>query len=53
MDMVKKKSEACGIKYKYYNCFLEYTTFKDNLIEYKCLCCNENYQHKFDVKLNE
>ena len=22
--------------------------FKDDLIEYKCLCCNKNYQHKFD-----
>ena len=24
---------------------------KDDLIEYKCLCCNKNYQHKFDEKL--
>ena len=28
-----KKCEACGIKYKYCNCFLEYTNFKDDLIE--------------------
>ena len=28
-----KKCETCGIKYKYYDCFLEYTNFKDNLIE--------------------
>ena len=34
-----KKCEACGIKYKYCDCFLEYIYFKDNLIEYKCLCC--------------
>ena len=27
--------------------------FKDDLIEYKCLCCNKNYQHKFDEKLKE
>ena len=30
-----KKCETCGIKYKYYNCFLKYTNFKDHLIEYK------------------
>ena len=37
------------------NCdyFLEYTNFKDNLIEYKCLCCNKNYQHKFDEMTKE
>ena len=23
-----KKCERCGIKYKYYSCFLEYTNFK-------------------------
>ena len=39
-----KKSETCGIKYKYCDCFLEYTKFKDDLIEYKCLCCNKKYQ---------
>ena len=27
-----KKWETCGIKYKYYDCFHEYTNFKDNLI---------------------
>ena len=27
--------------------------FRDNLIEYKCLCCNKNYQYKFDEKLKE
>ena len=31
----------------------EWTNFKDNLIEYKCLYCNKNYQHKFDKKLQE
>ena len=39
-----KKWETCGIKYKYCNCFLEYTNFKDDLIEYKCLCWNKSYQ---------
>ena len=48
-----KKYETCEIKYKYCNCFLEYMNFKDDLIEYKCLCCNKNYQHKFDEKLKE
>ena len=38
---------------KYCECFLEYTNFKDDLIEYKCLCCNKNQQHKFDEKLKE
>ena len=32
-----KKYETCGIKYKDWNWFLEYTSFKLNLIEYKCL----------------
>ena len=48
-----KKCETCGIRYKYCNCFLEYKTLKDDLIEYKCLYCNKNYQHKFDEKLNK
>ena len=48
-----KKFETCGIRYKYCDSFLEYTNFKDNLIGYKCLCCNKNYQHKFDGKLKE
>ena len=48
-----KKCETCGIKYKYCDCFLEYASFKDYLIEYKCLCCNKNYQQRFDEKLKE
>ena len=52
-DMIIKKYETCGIKYKYCNCFLEHTNFKDDLIEDKCLCCNKNYQQKFDEKLKE
>ena len=32
---------------------LEYKKFKDDLIEYKCLCFNKNYQKKFDEKLKE
>ena len=41
-----KKCETRGGKHNYCNCFLEYTNFKDNLIEYKCLCCNKTYQKK-------
>ena len=39
-----KKYETCGIKYKNCDYFLEYTNFKDDLMEYKCLCYNKNYQ---------
>ena len=38
-----KKCKTWRFKYKYCNCFREYTNFKDNLIEYKSLCCNKNY----------
>ena len=31
----------CGINYKDCDCCLEYTNIKDDLIEYKCLRCNE------------
>ena len=41
------------IRYKHCNCFLEYENFKDDLIEYKFLCCKKNYQNKFDEKLKE
>ena len=43
-----KKFETCGITHKVCNCFFEYANFRDDLIEYKCLCCNKNYQQKFD-----
>ena len=48
-----KKCETCRIKYKYCDCFLEYANFKNDLIEYKCVCCNTNYQHKFDESFLE
>ena len=48
-----KKCETCGIKNKYCHCFLGYTNFKDDLIEYKCLCFNKIFQRKFDEKLEE
>ena len=28
-------------------------SFKDDLIEYKCLHCNKNYQRKLEEKLKE
>ena len=46
-----KKCETCRIRYKYCDCFLEYANFKDDLIEYKYLCGNKNYQQKFHEKL--
>ena len=48
-----KKCETCRIKYKYCDCFFEYPNFKEDLMECKCLCCDKNYQHKFDEKLKE
>ena len=48
-----KNCDTVGIKDKYCNCFLEYTIFKNDLIEYKCSCCSENYQQKFDEKLKK
>ena len=48
-----KNCDSCEIKYKYCHCFIEYTNFKDDLIECECLWCNKNYQHKFDEKLKE
>ena len=48
-----KKLETCRIRYKYWNWFLEHTDFRDDLREYKCLCCNKNYKQKFDENLQK
>ena len=48
-----KLLELTELNMTYFDCFLEYTNFKDGSIEYKCLCCANNYQLKFDVKLKE
>ena len=48
-----KKCETCGITYKYFNFFLEYKNFNEDLIEYKCLCCKKKYQHKFHKNVRE
>ena len=37
----------------YCDCFFEYTNFKDDLMGYKCLRCDKNYQNKFDENLKE
>ena len=48
-----EKCETCATKYKNCGCSLEYTNFMNVSIDYKCLCCNKNYQQMFDEKLNE
>ena len=48
-----KKCKTFGIEYKYSHYFLEYTNFKDHLVEYKYLCSNKNYHHRFDEKLKD
>ena len=48
-----KKCETCGNTNKVCDYFLECTNFKDDLKEYKCSCCNKNYQKKFDEKLKQ
>ena len=45
--------ETCGIKHKYCDCFLECINFKDDLIKYKCLCCNNNYEQKLYEKFKK
>ena len=47
------KCETCGITYKVCDCFYEYRNYTDDLIKYKRLCCNRNYQQKFLKKLKE
>ena len=39
-----KKCETCRIKYKDFECFLEYTNFKDDFMTCKCSYGNRNYQ---------
>ena len=49
--MIIKKSETWGVKSKDCKCSIEYKNVKVDLIEYKCLCCNRNYQKEFDEYL--
>ena len=39
------------IKCKYCDCFLEYGSIKDNLINYKSLSCNKDYSNKIGEEL--
>ena len=48
-----KTCETCGFKYKDCECSLENKNVKDNLIEYKCLCCNNNYRKRFDENIKK
>ena len=48
-----EKCKTHGIKYKDCERYLEYKSYKDDLIEHKCLCCNKNYKKKFDEKLKK
>ena len=48
-----KRCETYRIKYKYCDCSLEYTNFKDYLIEYKCIYCKKIYHQKFDEKFKK
>ena len=41
------------IKYKDYDCFLEFENVKDNLIKYKCLSCKKDYSNKIDEELKK
>ena len=52
MNTIIKNAKTCATKYKYCDCFLEYTYFRDDLREYKCLCCNKNYQKSLIKKTN-
>ena len=45
--------ETCRIKCKDYKCFLKYIKLKDDLIEYRYSCYNNNYWTIFDEKLKK
>ena len=49
----EQENRTCKIKQKYYDTFLEYTNFEDDLTEFKCLSWYKNYQQKFHGKLKE
>ena len=43
MNMTIKTVKRVEINSEEWECFLEYTSVKENLIECKCLCFNKNY----------
>ena len=52
-DMVIKNVKHIELNVSIATVFLNIQTLKVDLIEYECLCCNKNYQNKFDEKLKE
>ena len=46
LDMMIKNVKLAELK-------IDTVTFKDDRIEYKCLCCNENYKKQFDERLKK
>ena len=48
-----KRCETYRIKYKYWDCFLEYTNFKDDLIEQNFYLAAKNCQKKFAEQLKK
>ena len=49
MDQIIKNMNCKELSTKIF----EYKNVKDDLIEYKCLCCNRDYQKKFDENLKK
>ena len=47
------KKYQSGIKYKDWECCLEYMYIIDDITEYKYLCFNKNYQRKFNENLKK
>ena len=48
-----KSGKMCEMKYKDCKFCLEYTDVRNDLILDKCLCCNRNYQKKFDESVKK
>ena len=48
--MMIKNMKFVELNTKIATAFLN-TYFNDDLIEYKCLCCNKDYERKFDDNL--
>ena len=48
-----KKCKKWEIKDKDGECYLEWTNVKNYMLMYKCLCCKNNYQKKFEKDLKK
>ena len=53
MDIIINNAKMCRFKYKNCECFLEYANVKDDVVVYKCFCCNRNYQEKPEENFNK